>query len=101
MVSALRNCNVIEFRLNDFKHRYSQNFQEKLSPQGMVFFVYLFAFYCFCLFFLQKVLGLYHINFSHFLPQLVFSEFSHYFVINITNINFPSNLRKYKFHLTL
>lgn len=44
MVSALRNCNVIEFRLNDFKHRYSQHFQEKLSPQGMVFFV------CFLLF---------------------------------------------------
>lgn len=49
MVSALRNCNVIEFRLNDFKHRYSQHFQEKLSPQGMVFFVCLLfvVFVCF------------------------------------------------------
>ena len=54
MVSALRNCNVIEFRLNDFKHRYSQNFQEKLSPQGMVFFVYLFAFIVFVCFFCKR-----------------------------------------------
>lgn len=72
MVSALRNCNVIEFRLNDFKHRYLNIFKKKLSPKGWSFC--LFAFVVFVCFF-EKVLGLYHIKFSHFLPQLVFSLF--------------------------
>lgn len=80
------NCNVIEFRLNDFKHhRYSQHFQEKLSPKGWSFLFVCFLLF-FVLFFLKKVLGLYHIKIFHISPQLV----SHYFVINITKIDFPA-----------
>ena len=53
------------------------------------------------IFFFQKILGHYHIEFSHFLPQLAFSKFSHFLIINTTNTDFPGNFRKYKFHLTL
>lgn len=70
MVSALRNCNVIEFRLNDFKHRYSQHFQEKLSPQGMVFFVCL-LFVVFVCFFEKGIRTLPHQIFT-FSPSISF-----------------------------